>query len=194
MWTRGWDLFAPDAHLVYHYWQRSYRTTFWEVEGGAALKASSQARVRRLLTSQPMADGAPAIAQPVEADAIAANMDRAESRATDREVAVDSPAAFASRGGVMGSGSQSEVFGDELQTAERRATAQVPPPPTDAIWELGNVRSLRMYEAWSGVDFRAKKVSPQAERGGMPSEASFWDRFACLHAMLEATEPPVTVE
>ncbi len=56
MWTRGWDLFAPDEHVVYHKWSRTYRTTFWEVDGGAELRRSSQARVRRLLTAQPLSE------------------------------------------------------------------------------------------------------------------------------------------
>jgi hypothetical protein len=28
-------------------------------------------------------------------------------------------------------------------------------------------------------------VTAQAERGGMAGEDAFWDRFACLHALLE---------
>jgi hypothetical protein len=48
------------------------------------------------------------------------------------------------------------------------------------------VRSLQWYEAFSGVDFAKMRVSPQAERGGMPDEACFWDRFACIDAWLEA--------
>ena len=52
MWTRGWDLFAPDQHVVFHLWERSYRTTFWEVEGATALKRASQERVRQLLTGK----------------------------------------------------------------------------------------------------------------------------------------------
>ena len=43
-----------------------------------------------------------------------------------------------------------------------------------------------MYEGFSGVDFTNKTVSPQAERGGMPTEECFWDRFASLQAMIEA--------
>ena len=42
MWTRGWDVFAPDEHLVFHMWERSYRPTFWEVDGAAELKRASQ--------------------------------------------------------------------------------------------------------------------------------------------------------
>ena len=60
------------------------------------------------------------------------------------------------------------------------------PCATDAIWGLGSVRTLRMYEAYAGVDFAAKAVSAPAERGGMPSEECFWDRFASLQAMIEA--------
>ena len=128
MWTRGYDLFAPDEHLVHHYWAREYRTTFWELPGGAALKAASQARVRRLLTGQPL---------------------------------------------------------DEVTTAD---VVEGSPSASDPLWGLGSVRSLRMYQEYSGVDFGAKSVSVMAERGGMPSESCFWDRFACLHAMLEATD------
>ena len=54
-----------------------------------------------------------------------------------------------------------------------------------AILKLtSRVRSLHAYEAYSGVDFAGKAVSAQAERGGLPSEDHFWDRFACLHAMI----------
>ena len=71
LYTRGYDLFAPDAHLVFHNWARSYRTTFWEVEGGAELKRASQARVRALLTGRALplpatsAAGATAVTAPV---------------------------------------------------------------------------------------------------------------------------------
>ena len=63
------------------------------------------------------------------------------------------------------------------------------PAPDAAIWALGSVRSLAAYEDFSGVDFTAMRVGAQAERGGMPSDGCFWDRFACLHAMLEAATP-----
>ena len=60
------------------------------------------------------------------------------------------------------------------------------PEPSALVWGVGHVRSLRWYEAFSGVDFAKMRVSPQAERGGMPDEACFWDRFACIDAWLEA--------
>ena len=152
MWTRGYDLFTPDKHILFHYWARSYRTTFWEVEGGAQLKARSQARVRRLLTDKPL-------------------------------VADDEPPA---------DGGPQSPLADGVDA----------PRADDPIWGLGGVRSLRLYEEWSGVDFGAKRVSEQAERGGMPAEACFWDRFACLHTMLaeggaggeETVNVPVGIE
>ena len=54
------------------------------------------------------------------------------------------------------------------------------PGPSDPIWGVGAVRSLTMYESYSGVDFRAKRVSGAAERGGVPGEEFFWDRFAMI--------------
>ncbi len=56
MWTRGWDVYSADEHVLYHLWERSYRPTFWEVDGSAALKRASQQRVRRLLTAMPLAE------------------------------------------------------------------------------------------------------------------------------------------
>ena len=152
MWTRGWDLFAPDAHMVFHLWaeRSSYRTTFWEVPGGADLKAASQARVRRLLTGQSL--------EPAETAAAAAE--------TAAAAATEATTPF---GGV--------------------APAATSSPAANSVWGLGRVRSLRMYEELSGVDFAAKRVSPRSERGGLPSEASLWDRFACLHAMLDDDAP-----
>ena len=54
MWTRGFDLFAPDEHLVFHRYERCNRATFWEVSAGCGLKQQSQERVRRLLTGRPL--------------------------------------------------------------------------------------------------------------------------------------------
>ena len=64
----------------------------------------------------------------------------------------------------------------------------VPPgtPPADAeVWGVGRARTLRAYEEFAGGDFGAMKVTAQAECGGMADEGAFWDRFACLHAMLQ---------
>ena len=60
--------------------------------------------------------------------------------------------------------------------------------PGDPIWGVGDVRSREWYEEYSGVRFEAKQVSAQAERGGMPTEACFWNQFACLDAWLQARE------
>ena len=49
-----------------------------------------------------------------------------------------------------------------------------------------------MYEAFSGVNFAALSVGAQAECGGMPGEACFWDRFASLQAMLDASARDTT--
>ena len=138
MWTRGYDLFAPDRHIAYHLWSRDHRVgTFWEVQGGKDLKAASQARVRQLLTGQKL------------------------TKVEEVEVAISDP-------------------------SPRAASSKAPPDATDKVWGLGTARSLRMYEEFSGVDFTSKTVSPQAERGGMPTEECFWDRFASLQAMIEA--------
>ena len=40
----------------------------------------------------------------------------------------------------------------------------------------------------TGVDLAARRLSPRAERGGLASEASFYDRYASLEAMLAARE------
>jgi hypothetical protein len=140
MWTRGWDLFAPDGHVVFHRWARAYRSTFWEVPGGAELKRRSQQRVRRLLTGEPLAAAAPPHA-PNQAH-------RGSEAAADTDGAAASAASFA------------------------------PPadaPPADApVWGVGSARSLRAYERLAGVEFGAKRVSPLAERGGLPSERWFW--------------------
>ena len=58
------------------------------------------------------------------------------------------------------------------------------------IWGVGDVRSREWYEEYSGVRFEAKQVSAQAERGGMPTDACFWNQFACLDAWLQAREAP----
>ena len=150
MWTRGWDLFAPDAHLLYHKWERGHRKgTFWEVEGGAELKRASQARVRRLVTGERLV-----------------GLDKAPPR-------TNTPADDASA--------------DDAHTGAVDGALAGVPAASDPVWGLGTVRSLRLYEALAGVDFRSKTVAQQAERGGLRSEACFWDRFADLHAMLESS-------
>ena len=56
------------------------------------------------------------------------------------------------------------------------------------MWGLGQQRSLAQYEEFAGVDLAARRLSPRAERGGLASEASFYDRYASLEAMLAARE------
>ena len=128
MWTRGWDVYSPDEHVVFHLWDRSYRPTFWEVDGYAELRRASQQRVRRLLTATPLAEPNPT-PQP----------DTAQHPDTDP--IINGPAA---------------------------------PPPDAPIWGLGDTRSLGAYQSYAGVDFGAKVASAAAERGGRPTEASFW--------------------
>lgn len=200
MWSRGYDLFAPDRHLVYHRWARCYRTTFWEVDGGAALKRASQARVRSLLTGRPLAnppsnppyDSPPAgpcdapapsfIASPFatkseyEAHLQLPAADQAMARHAAEARRVEAVAVAA----IVEAAAGANALADDVASA---------PAPDEAIWALGSVRSLAAYEDFSGVDFTAMRVGAQAERGGMPSDGCFWDRFACLHAMLEAATP-----
>jgi len=147
MWTRGWDLFAPDEQIVFHRWSRCYRSTFWEVEGGAPLKKASQARVRRLLTGEPLGCNVAPTVQAME------------------------PA-------VGGEGESAPAAGPAAG------------PAADApVWGVGAARSLAEYEELAGIDFRALSVGAQAERGGMPGEDFFWDRFACLDALVAARSP-----
>ena len=72
MWTRGYDLYAPDAPVLYHRYERNYRSTFWEgaatLDDAAALKVASQARVRRLLAGEPLVPPPP----PADASSTAA--------------------------------------------------------------------------------------------------------------------------
>ena len=165
-WTRGWDLFAPDAHVAYHLWARTHRATFWELEGGAALKRRSQARVRRLLTGRPLAvePTAPAPAEPL-ADAVAL---------------------LSLAGGGGGGGEMAPVAaGPTDHSAEPLAEPGLEPRgPSHPVWGLGTARSLASYEQLSGVDFHTMQVSARAERGGVPAEEALWDRFACLEAAM----------
>jgi hypothetical protein len=201
-WTRGWDLFAPDEHLVFHKWERGHRKgTFWEVPGGAELKRRAQARVRRLLTGRPLC------APPEEAADDRCNhaqSDAPEEAADDRcnhaqsdapEEAEDShqdslvvaprvtDAAQHDDDGGGDSAAAAVAAAAAKRIEESLASA---PEPSALVWGVGHVRSLQWYEAFSGVDFAKMRVSPQAERGGMPDEACFWDRFACIDAWLEA--------
>ena len=162
-WTRGWDLFAPDEHLVFHKWERGHRKgTFWEVPGGAELKRRAQARVRRLLTGRPLCP-------PEEAED--SHQDLHQGSLADDDGGSDAAAA------ASAAASATKRIEESLASA---------PEPSALVWGVGHVRSLRWYEAFSGVDFAKMRVSPQAERGGMPDEACFWDRFACIDAWLEA--------
>ena len=167
MWTRGWDLFAPDEHVVFHLWARSHRSTFWEVDGGAALKRAAQARVRRLLTAQPLEPGG------------------AERGTQGGHGAVGVEESTAAGGGQGVAATPAGAIGGEWDADDVLAGA---PGVADPIWGAGSVRSLRMYERFSGVDFAAMRVSAQAERGGMPGEACFWDLFSCLESMAAVQE------
>ena len=61
MWTRGYDLYAPDAPVLYHRYERDYRSTFWEgaatLDDAAALKVAS--RLAGGLREHQQADAAP---------------------------------------------------------------------------------------------------------------------------------------
>ena len=306
MWTRGYDLFAPDQHVVFHYWARSYRTTFWEVPGGAKLKAEAQARVWRLLqgraldhtaVSIPSSDGmglvttaatasahddaevvvvaqdvstspkgeeeavppkvplelvAPAKARLKQAQRLEARAaTTAEEAEDERSTAERALAELEARDGCLWEGARAKSRALEAAAAAEHAAkarveasaaaekatrehaaavaaaaaaktaaaaqtaavnaaaaaetatemplhkeeqaemppeAQAAPGPGDCIWGVGNVRTLAMYERFAGVDFSNKRVTPQAERGGLRSEDCFWDRFACLHAMVAHAE------
>lgn len=170
MWTRGWDLFAPDAHVLFHKWERGHRKgTFWEVPEGARLKRESQVRVRRLLTGRPLSDAGAAADEAVEA---------AEGAPT---TALITP--------VEDGGAAAHEPSTAIAQHVAEALAGMP-GLAEAVWGVGTIRSLRSYEAFSGVDFGAMRVSAQAERGGMPEDACFWDRFASLDAWLEARTSP----
>ena len=191
-WTRGWDLFAPDEHLVFHKWERGHRKgTFWEVPGGAELKRRAQARVRRLLTGRPLCappeeaaddrcnhaqSDAPEEAEDSHRDSLLVAPRVTDAAQHDDDGGGDSAAAAAAAAAVAAAAAAKRI-------EESLASA---PEPSALVWGVGHVRSLQWYEAFSGVDFAKMRVSPQAERGGMPDEACFWDRFACIDAWLEA--------
>jgi hypothetical protein len=187
-WTRGWDLFAPDEHLVFHKWERGHRKgTFWEVPGGAELKRRAQARVRRLLTGRPLC------APPEETADDRCNhaqSDAPEEAADDRcnqDSLVVAPRVTDAAQHDDDGGGDSAAAAVAAAAAKRiEESLASAPEPSALVWGVGHVRSLQWYEAFSGVDFAKMRVSPQAERGGMPDEACFWDRFACIDAWLEA--------
>eukprot|EP00005_Dracoamoeba_jomungandri_P014145 CAMPEP_0174279720 /NCGR_PEP_ID=MMETSP0439-20130205/62187_1 /TAXON_ID=0 /ORGANISM="Stereomyxa ramosa, Strain Chinc5" /LENGTH=283 /DNA_ID=CAMNT_0015372269 /DNA_START=682 /DNA_END=1533 /DNA_ORIENTATION=- len=50
LWTHGWDFYAPHRHVVYHLWDRNYRSTFTsEVEDKENMKEQSLERVKLIL-------------------------------------------------------------------------------------------------------------------------------------------------
>lgn len=198
MWTRGWDLFAPDAHVVFHRWARCYRSTFWEIAEGKAIRAHSQLRVRRLLTTDqldaPLAigDGQGNAHHP--SNSLGSSHHRLGSN-PDACTATNTPATTSSDASAPCPSPTKPPpppppppppLPLALPALSPRLDDSIPPPPPDdPVWALGSVRSLAEYEAFAGVDFGAKEVSSQAERGGMVGEDCFWDRFACLFGMLE---------
>jgi len=294
MFTRGWDIFAPTRHVLFHRWERHYRPTFWQIDGAAQLKFESQQRVRRLLTGESLTqtdvnhseDGASGVnrsaetggsgvvgaadlggsgvnsggsgvnrgsggsgvnsggsgvnrgsvgssdlgssrglAAPVEGcptvdggttpssphgpDACAAETTKSPGAAVGGAPkgelhcaeALEGLAAAARSAAVQAADTVARSSQPKHAAAEAAAEAAMgagqvaalaaaaaAEPAGAAVWGEGRVRSVRQYEAWSGVNFRAMAVSEVAERGGMPSEACFWDRFASLEAMVEARE------
>ena len=161
MWTRGYDLYAPDAHVLYHRWERSYRATFWELPEGRPLKTASQQRVRRILTGAPLVVTGAAESPP------------GHGHDHDKTLPLEEAA-----GAAVG----------RLPPGAAATEREAPPPADAAVWGLGTLRSLRHYEEFAGVDLAGKRVSAHAERGGLPSEESFFDRYASLEAMLAARE------
>lgn len=175
MWTRGWDLFAPDEHVVYHLWERDHRSTFWELEGGKALRLRSQQRVRRLLTTgvcEAHSDGS--------RDQPTIGSNRAPPRA--RRSFVDA---------ALDRCLDAQLTLSAMWQDAALLLSSSPLPPDSAVWNVGNVRSLETYEKFAGVNFRSMSTSAHAERGGMPSEDAFWDHFSCLGDASTGIEKPV---
>ncbi|KAL1515453.1 hypothetical protein AB1Y20_002078 [Prymnesium parvum] len=118
MWTRGWDLFSPDAHVVFHRWERCYRATFWEIPQGREIRIRSQERVRQLLTT---------------------------GRVDEHVVA---SSAESTRGSCPPHRSFLEAAEDRRVDGwlQRARSASTPPPAGAEIWAVGRVRSLAEYE------------------------------------------------
>jgi hypothetical protein len=212
MFTRGWDVFAPPKPVLYHRWERHYRPTFWQVEGGDQLKRESQRRVRALLTGDPLLaqrataweplpcgpTGLPASVDKHPAantPASARSTHRADAAAVDGLAAVAREAAAAAAAAVSGGASGWEAAAAaamETGQAAAVAAAAAAEPTHACVWGAGGVRTLRQYEDLSGVDFRAMTVSERAEMGGLPSEDYFWDRFGSLEAMVSEREAAQT--
>jgi hypothetical protein len=58
LWTHGWDIYHPNATLLYHYWHRDYRALHWnDVEGWTELDTRSRWRVRQQLGGNQSNDG-----------------------------------------------------------------------------------------------------------------------------------------
>ena len=73
---------------------------------------------------------------------------------------------------------------DEREVARRLRLSLLAGLDGDARARLSELHALRLRNRQKTQAARA-----QAEQGGMPSEECFWDRFACLHAMLQLAEP-----
>lgn len=186
MFTRGWDIFAPTRNLLYHRWERHYRPTFWEIEGAGELRRQSQLRVRHLLTGDP-----PTGTREEDVSAPAASCGKApmlEEAEHVEDLAAIAREAAKKASAALGSDERLEELvtaAMEAGKAAALAAAAVAPLLSAPIWGVGKVRTLRQYEHVSGIDFHATTVTERAERGGLPSEDWFWDRFSSLDAMVE---------
>lgn len=178
MWTRGFDIFAPDVHVLYHRWERGYRSTFWELPDGLLLKHASQQRVRRLLRGAPLGGVLLGVAG---AAASCAGDDLQENGAPPPAAARGASGTAAGKEGARGGG--------YLRGESAPCVCATPPPAADAaVWGVGPQRTLAQYEKFAGVDLSAKRASARAECGGLVGESCFYDHYANLESMLATRE------
>ncbi|KAL3910328.1 MAG: hypothetical protein SGPRY_009099 [Prymnesium sp.] len=164
MWTRGWDVFAPDAHLIFHLWDRCYRSTFWQIPQSHLIRATSQARPSRLVLGE----------KPSRLVLREKPSRLVVGEKPSRLVLGEDPSRL-----VLREKPSRLVLGEKPFQARRvdaglpnacvRLTpmgaalaAQAAPPPDAEVWCVGSRRTLSSYEELAGVDF-TKKSCKQCE-------------------------------
>lgn len=88
MWTRGWDVFAPDEHVLFHLWSRCHRSTFWELPDSETEKLASQQRVRQLLCGLVLHDEL----DPVDCHAMTKDVSISRSGVVEKDTILARPA------------------------------------------------------------------------------------------------------
>lgn len=198
MWTRGWDVWAPAAPIVFHQWERSCRAHSFQADRAAAAPqppsapASSKGpAAAAAISTADRAVGATGVLEHSASEGSAAWAAWREQRATSEARvlqvlgvqggssslaahAVPTPSTVPRDGCVSQHADTAGLPATSAHGAvphEHRHSAAGSAWMLGGVWGLGTVRSLAALEAHLGVSFATRQMETWAHTGGLPTDA-----------------------